>query len=154
MGLSAVFMCHVLSQRCHNDMMQSTELYWLSVSIQVCMKDSFSHRTPLVGAGSISFPVASLNLVKKNKAGTEIFLCTGLTEEKEDCCMLAAAPEQVELIKLTDLLITILSPWPELVQMPLQYQMKPMHFCQQQTPAGNLWRHKVQQCPCSEYRCL
>lgn len=150
MDLNAVFICHVLRQRCHDDMMQSSELYRLSVWV----KDLFSHRTPLVGPGSVNFPVASLTLVKKHKAGTEIFLCTGLTEEKEDCCMLAAAPGQVEFIKLTDLLITVLSPWPELVQIPLQYQMKAMHFYQQQTSAGNLWGHKVPQCPCSEYGCI
>lgn len=90
-----------------------------------------------------------LNSVKKHKAGTEIFLYTGLTKEKEDYCMLTAAPEQVGLIKPTDLVMTVLSPWPQLVQKPSRYQMKPMHFCQQQASA--LRGHKFPQCPWSEY---
>lgn len=152
MDLNAVFMCHVLRQRCHDDMMQSSELYRLSVWV----KDLFSHRTPLVGPGSVNFPVASLNLVKKHKAGTEIFLCTGLTEEKEDCCMLAAAPGQVEFIKLTDLLITVLSPWPELA-MNL-YSIAIPDEGNAFLPAADFSRKPVRaivpHCPCSEYGCI
>lgn len=64
--------------------------------------------------------------------------------------MLTAAAEQVSLIKPTDQVMTILSPWPQLVQKPSRYQMKPMHFYQQQASA---LLNKFPQCPCSEYSC-
>lgn len=66
--------------------------------------------------------------------------------------MLTAAAEQVGLMKPTDLVMTILSPWPQLVQKPSRYQMKPMHFYQQQASA--LRGHKFPHCPWSEYSCL